>query len=94
MPQINDSNLRRLSLVKAGINSTVLIHILQLLEKSRSLIELDISWNNLLPWDLKKLFEVLSTNRQLQNLNLSWNNIQELDKKNVSEINRTQELKK
>lgn len=28
LPQINDSNLRRLSLVKAGINSTVVIHIL------------------------------------------------------------------
>jgi hypothetical protein len=51
--------------------------ILILLRKSRSLIELDISWNRLGPDDLLELFKVLCNNRQLQNLNVSWNHIQE-----------------
>jgi len=34
-----------------------------MVEQSRSLIELDISWNRLTPLDLRTLFETLSTNR-------------------------------
>ena len=47
----------------------------------------------MLPWDLKKLFEVLSTNRQLQHLNISWNNMQEMDKQNLTELNKKAEVK-
>ena len=36
---------------------------------------MDISWNKLLPAQLKGMLKVLSMNRKLQNLNLSWNNI-------------------
>ena len=54
--------------------------ILILLRKSRSLVELDISWNRLGPDDLLELFQVLSNNRQLQHLNVSWNHIQEEQK--------------
>jgi len=50
--------------------------ILDLIVKSRTLIELDVSWNRLNPPDLVELFKILSRNRQLQVLNISWNNIQ------------------
>jgi hypothetical protein len=96
---ITRSNLRKLSLVKAGIagkpqgeakpekaeeetepGSYLFDKILTLLRKSRSLVELDISWNRLGPDDLLELFKVLSNNRQLQQLNVSWNHIQEEQK--------------
>lgn len=41
--------------------------------KSRSLVDLDISWNDMLPMQMYGLLTVLSKNRRLTNLNLSWN---------------------
>lgn len=71
-----ESNLRKLTLVKVGIDTLTLKYIIEYLKKSRCLIELDISWNRLSSEDLISLFEVLSTNRLLRYLNISWNNIQ------------------
>jgi len=63
LEEMQGSNIRRLSLVKTEINKSLFEHVLQLIERSHSLIELDISWNKLRPLDLKKLFKLLSTNR-------------------------------
>ena len=38
-------------------------------------MDLDISWNSLVPHFAKSLLCVLSENKRLQFLNLSWNNI-------------------
>ena len=63
--EINGSNLRKLSLVKCEINKTLFEGVLDLIENSYNIIDLDISWNKLRPLDMRKLFKTLSTNRQL-----------------------------
>ena len=75
LSQIQGSNILKLGLVKVNITSNMFENVLDFIPRSRSLIDLDISWNQLTPMDLAKLFRVLSSNRQLQNLNISWNNI-------------------
>ena len=93
MDGITQSNLRRLSLVAAGIagkpsrvadnaaedgeKAGPFDKILTLLQKSRSLVELDISWNRLAPDNMLDLLRVLGNNRQLQSLNISWNHVQD-----------------
>lgn len=54
-----------------------------MVSKSRNLIELDISWNNLSPDLLRSLFAVMSENRKLQSVNVSWNSIQTLKSTNT-----------
>lgn len=83
---IPDTRLRRLALVGAGMDTKTLARILELLTKSTSLIDLDISWNLLGPEDLKRLFAFLSENRKLISLNVSWNNIQQQEPNNLKEL--------
>lgn len=83
---IPDTKLRRLALVGAGIDTNTFSHILDLLTKSGTLIELDISWNLLGPEDLKRLFALLAENRKLICLNVSWNNIQQYEPNNPTAL--------
>jgi len=58
-----DTHIRRLTLVKCGVDFLTLGYIIELIQNSRSLIELDISWNKLTSDHLQRLFDVLATNR-------------------------------
>ena len=49
----------------------------QLVEESKHLRELDVSWNLLKPQSYINLINSLGENRQLLSLNLSWNTIVE-----------------
>ena len=43
--------------------------------KIKTIISLDISWNQLLPAQIRPLLEVMSKSRKIEHLNLSWNNL-------------------
>ena len=90
---LKNTRLRKLTLVKIGINGNLLDKVIEIVKSSRSLVELDISWNGITSVELRKLFEVLATNRQLQYLNISWNEISEPKLKNVSQEKEWEELK-
>lgn len=49
--------------------------LVDILNASKSLCDLDLSWNELRPQNLKALLVALSSNRTLSYLNLSWNNL-------------------
>lgn len=69
--------LRKLSIVNASMNEhNNLALVRDIIEQSKMLIDLDISWNELRPQNIKGIIEALSKNRTLQYVNLSWNNIQ------------------
>ncbi len=73
---IEKSPLRKLSLVNAGINDEICLRKLsQLVQGSRQLTELDISWNRMRPNILFDFMDSLGEIRHLQYLNLSWNNL-------------------
>ncbi len=73
---IEKSPLRKLSLVNAGINDEICLKKLsQLVQGSRQLTELDISWNRMRPNILFDFMDSLGDIRHLQYLNLSWNNL-------------------
>ena len=57
------TSIRRLSLVEANLNQDNFHHLIELLEESKSLCDLDISWNSLSAKLLSELFEILSSNR-------------------------------
>jgi len=78
------TNLRKLTLVKTGLRGSLLDYVIELTAASRSLVELDISWNRITSAELRKLFAVLAGNRQLQYLNTSWNEVQEPQLKDVA----------
>jgi len=69
------SNLRSLSLVKVSLNEHSIPLLEGLVEKSKRLTNLDISWNSLMPRVMKKLLEGIAANRRLQYINLAWNNL-------------------
>jgi hypothetical protein len=65
-----------LSLVNAGINDEICLRKLaQLMQGSRNLTEVDISWNRMRPNILLDFMDALGENRHIQYLNLSWNNL-------------------
>ena len=68
-----------LSLVDVGLNEKGFKELSELISNQKSIISLDISWNSMLPAQLKGLLTVLSQNRKLKNLNLSWNNISDVN---------------
>eukprot|EP00347_Sterkiella_histriomuscorum_P002614 403367462 len=70
-----NSYLRKLSLVKASLSDHCISMLCQILQSSRHLIDLDISWNSLRPQNLKEFWIALGKNRTLEYLNLSWNNL-------------------
>lgn len=68
--------MRKLSLAGAQINEASLALLAEIVDHSRNLIDLDISWNGLRPGNsLKKFMEALAHNRSIQYLNISWNNL-------------------
>jgi Ran GTPase-activating protein (RanGAP) involved in mRNA processing and transport len=71
------NQLSKLSLVRANINEISIYHLEKIL-KSKSLVNLDISWNSLTPRAFKGFLETLSTNRRLQYINLAWNNLSDV----------------
>lgn len=65
----------KLALVNASITESNIKTLENLLKTQRYLIEIDISWNSLVPHFAKSLLQVLSENKRLHFINLSWNNI-------------------
>lgn len=61
--------------MKVVINDFTLPALEDLIQNSRHLSNLDISWCSLLPKQMKKLLVVISANRKLQYINLAWNNL-------------------
>ena len=62
-------------MVQAGLNDESIAYLCHVVKTQKSLISLDISWNQLMPQQMKPLLEILQKNRRLLNINLSWNNI-------------------
>lgn len=67
--------LKKLSLVRANLNVEAIEILSDIIARSKSLIELDISWNELRPVDMRGLLETIGKNRKLANLNLGWNGL-------------------
>ena len=73
---IEKNPLRKLSLVNAGINDEICLKKLStVMQGSRNLTELDISWNRMRPGILLDFMDALGENRHLQYLNISMNNL-------------------
>ena len=64
-----------LGLVNTKIGDASMAEVGQIVAESRTLRELDISWNVLRPQSYIQLMESLGPNKTLQTLNLSWNRI-------------------
>ena len=54
-----------------------MVHLCEVVRTQKTLISLDISWNQLVPKQMKGLMTILQKNRRLTSLNLAWNNIME-----------------
>ena len=67
--------LNSLALIKCGISATVVKSVATFIQSSRTLDELDLSWNDLNPKDFAPLLENLNENKNLRILNLSWNTL-------------------
>ena len=67
--------LNSLALIKCGISATVVKAVATFIQSSRTLDELDLSWNDLNPKDFAPLLENLNENKNLRILNLSWNTL-------------------
>ena len=67
------SSLLSISLVQMNLPSSIMPTIVEYLEKSVQLEELDLSWNKFKPADFVSLLKMLSNNVILRVLNLSWN---------------------
>ena len=46
-----------------------------LIQNHKRLVVLDISWNSLLPKQMKKIVDKIGENRRLESINLAWNQI-------------------
>lgn len=66
-------HLRKLSLVECSLGDFDADNICKIINNSRFLIDLDISWNMLNNTSMLKICEAVSQNRHLQHLNISWN---------------------
>ena len=69
------SQLSQLSLVKAGLNEFSIPVLVQFVQSSKRLTNLDVSWNSIVPKQMRKLLVVIATNRRLNMINLAWNGI-------------------
>ena len=72
-----DSQLRSFALVNSHQTETSFDKVINLLEQSEYLSELDLSWSKLKPAHWKKFLAVIKENRQLSVLNLSHNKLLE-----------------
>lgn len=66
--------MRRISLVGIEFSSESFELLLDLIERVKSLIELNLSWCKFNPSFIRRMLEILRLNRNLQSLDLSWNN--------------------
>jgi hypothetical protein len=65
--------LKKLELVKANLNEFSVPILGEVIKTARQITYLDISWNSIVPDNMKYLLEILAKNRRIQYLNLSWN---------------------
>lgn len=76
LENIEDSQINRLALVEANLNKSEMQPLINLIVNSSSLLELDVSWNQLSPAKMANIFGALASNRGLEAVNVSWNKIQ------------------
>lgn len=69
----HSASLNSLSLVQLRLSTTNVHKIIEFLECSIGLEELDLSWNNFRPNDFVPLAEHFAKNVVIRVLNLSWN---------------------
>ena len=74
--------VKTLSLVRVSLQEPALKAVsgpipdlLQVIEHSKKLQNLDLSWNQLRPKTMKRLLEVICQSKRLQMINVSWNNL-------------------
>ena len=67
--------IRKLSLVKASLNRESVKKLIAFMQASKSLVELDISYNMMSYTDMGEIVTYLHSNKRLQYVNLSWNSI-------------------
>ena len=71
---VSKNSIRSLSLVNVNLNQSNYKELCALIQISRHLQVLDISWNGLRCHSMYELVDVIADNRSLQDLNLSFNN--------------------
>ena len=74
------NSIRMLALSRANINDITLKHLADIISSSSSLIELDISWNNVKKASRLAFIKELEYNQRLQYLNLSYITMSDLSK--------------
>lgn len=73
--------LKKLQLSKCKLNEISVDYLCHLVKGhgAPNLIDLDICWNELGPFQIQKFFLALAANRKLQYLNIAWNDIPQVD---------------
>ena len=69
----NSANLNCLSLVQLRLSTATVGKLIEFLDYSAAIEELDLSWNNFRPNDFVQFAEHFSKNVVIRVLNLSWN---------------------
>ena len=72
---MKQSQLRKLALVNILHSDGPFLMVVEYLQQSHHLQELDVSWSTVRPQTTKKLIEALKDNRQLTCLSLAFNNL-------------------
>ena len=85
--------IRSLSLVNVNLNQSNYKELMQLIKVSRSLQDLDISWNRMRCNQMYELVDVIEHNRSLQFLNLSFNNMHDSLQEKFAESTPAEKLK-
>ena len=67
--------MKKLSLVQANFSDSSFRDFCEFVKLNRSLIEIDISYNDLRMKTIYHFIEAISKDRKLLNVNLSWNRI-------------------
>ena len=73
-------SLRKFSLIRANIqtvtsNMNTITNLIKIIQNVKTLVELDISWNEMTPGSMKEITAALASNRRIKYLNLSWNSM-------------------
>ena len=77
------SNIKKLGLVQANMSAVSFKILCAYVKKSRTLRELDLSYNEIPCRLMSQLIAVIKSNRTLTNLDLSWNQIMDLGESTV-----------
>ena len=72
---VKKMSVQTLVLQKVQYNKQGVLYLAKLIEESKSLSVLDISWSQLPQGMMRNVLEALSHNRKLAHFNISWNNI-------------------